>query len=190
MAKIFLTGPVQVGKTTLIDRVLNRLALRIGGMRTRRVSLDRAHPRFTLTDIGTGESSEFARRRGTEVDVDTRVFERAGAEAVRRGVREADLIVLDELGRMELEAEEFQRAVFESLDSEKPVLGSIKPEENPFLDAVRSHPAVEVIPVTEENRDALVEVVLGKLRSGTRGTRRRGDAETRGNRDAGEGAEA
>jgi nucleoside-triphosphatase len=169
MAKIFLTGPVQIGKTTVINRVLSRLALRVGGMRTRRIPVDPDGSRFTLTDAMTGKVFEFARRRGPETDVDTGVFENAGAEAIRRALREADIVVLDELGRMELDAREFQRSVFESLDSPKRVLGSLKPEGNPFLDAVRAHPAVEVIQVTGENRDALVDLVLGKLQPGSGG---------------------
>ena len=36
-----------------------------------------------------------------------------------------------------------------------PVLGVVKPERNPFLDAVRAHPRTAVLEVTAENRDGV-----------------------------------
>ncbi|MCK4546860.1 MAG: DUF2478 domain-containing protein [Candidatus Eisenbacteria sp.] len=165
MAKIFLTGPVRIGKSTVIRRVLENLPFSVGGIRTQRVDVDPGRRRFVLIDCITGAEFEFARRCPEGMDVDTEVFEKAGVEAIRRAMDGADLVLLDELGRMELGARKFQRAVFEALDSGKPVLGVIKPESNAFLDAVRSHPGVVVLQVSKENRDSLVDVVLGNLES-------------------------
>jgi nucleoside-triphosphatase THEP1 len=47
------------------------------------------------------------------------------------------------------------KAVTDTLDSDVPVLGVMRWERNPFLDAVGAHEAVEVVEVNESNRDAL-----------------------------------
>jgi nucleoside-triphosphatase THEP1 len=62
---------------------------------------------------------------------------------------------MDELGFMELGAPVFRAAVLRALDGEVPVIGVIRLERNPFLDAVRNHPKVAVTEVNESNRDAL-----------------------------------
>jgi nucleoside-triphosphatase THEP1 len=67
----------------------------------------------------------------------------------------AKIIVMDELGFMELPARAFTEAVMRALDGEVPVLGVLRKDSNPFLDAVGTHPKVRVVEVTEANRDAL-----------------------------------
>ena len=44
-----------------------------------------------------------------------------------------------------------------------PVLGVVRDQRLPFLDAVRDHPQVEVVVVTRENRDALRERVFAMV---------------------------
>ena len=68
--------------------------------------------------------------------------------------RECDIILMDELGRMELDAHAFRAAVLAAINSGTPVLGVIKPEHNAFLDEVRAQNGVELFPLTIENRPA------------------------------------
>lgn len=163
MCKIFLTGVVGVGKSTVIDRALEALPFSKGGIRTARLGGGSEEPKYVLTDWMTGARCEMARGRPSGLEVDGAVFETVGARAIRRAVERAELVLLDELGWMEAEAPEFQRQVFAALGSPKRVLGAIRADRNPFLDAVRKHPRVEVLEVTEGNRDALVDTVVGKL---------------------------
>jgi len=86
-------------------------------------------------------------------------LETIAAESVVSAVESDDLVVIDELGRMELFSALFQRVVMEALDSEKPVFGTIQARRNSFLASVRSRDDVNVIEVTSANRDALVASV-------------------------------
>ena len=47
-----------------------------------------------------------------------------------------------------------------ALDGETPIVGVIQQAESAFLDTVRAHPEVEIVTVTEENRDALPQQLL------------------------------
>ena len=67
--------------------------------------------------------------------------------------RDCDVILMDELGRMELDAHAFRAAVLAVIHSGTPVLGVIKPEHNAFLDEVRAQNGVELFPLTIENRE-------------------------------------
>ena len=82
------------------------------------------------------------------------VFDREGT-ALLRAEGPFDLLLMDELGRLELRAEAFRAAVLSALDGNVPVLGVVKPESNPFLDAVRAHPRTVVLEVAGENRDGI-----------------------------------
>ena len=57
----------------------------------------------------------------------------------------AQLLLMDELGMMENAATLFAQAVSQCLDGAIPILGVVKPRSTPLLDAVRAHPAVQVI---------------------------------------------
>jgi nucleoside-triphosphatase THEP1 len=70
---------------------------------------------------------------------------------------------MDEIGRMELCSKAFQRAVLRALDSGKPVLGTIQQRRSPFLDCVRTRPDIELIEITESNRDGATEAVLRRI---------------------------
>ena len=89
------------------------------------------------------------------------VFDSAGAELLKRP---AQLVLMDELGFFENEAEVFKAAVFSVLDSNTPVLGVIKPKRTAFLDTVREHPGTRVVEVTKENREDVYYKVLAMVK--------------------------
>lgn len=160
---LFLTGERQVGKSTLVDKVLARLGLPVGGFRT-----------FGAHYTDDGGSDVCIRGAGEDVGIHRvahrggekggfvafpEVFDRIGTELLRPG-QLCRIVVMDELGFMEAEAHAFQQAVMDCLDGEIPVLGVIKPRATPFLDRVRAHPGVQVEEVTEANRNDLAHRIL------------------------------
>ena len=171
MRNLFLTGAVGVGKSTVLRRVLDRIPAHVGGFLTERTNADRRKPRFAFRDLRTGTSVPLARWTAVGLHADESVFVDAGVPALRRARERVELLVMDELGRMELEAPVFQREVLTALNGRTPVLGVLKAERNPFLDRVRAHPAVDVWAVTEENREALVDRVAGFVREAVRHAR-------------------
>ena len=67
----------------------------------------------------------------------------------------AKIIVIDEVGRMELHSSLFRKEVQKILDCPVPAFGVIQMKRNPFLDAIRGRDDLTVIQVTQENRDAV-----------------------------------
>ena len=163
MNNIFLTGEVGIGKSTVIQKVLSLLSVSdCGGFRT--VS---AAPitEDAMLDVFIERAWEQA-PHDTEHLVGSRLndghfipypsaFDAAGTSILASLPKDAELIIMDELGVMESDAKDFQKAVFDVLNGSLPVLGVIKPKPSEFLDAIRSHEKSELFEVTKENREAL-----------------------------------
>ena len=170
---IFVTGRPGVGKTTLIRRVLDSLGSDVGGFYTHEIREGGRRVGFAISDLRGGEgvlahvSVESPYRVG-RYGVNREDLERVGVPSVLDAIETSCVVVMDEIGRMELCSEAFQDAVGAALDSPKPVVGTIQDRHNAFLDAVRARADVEVLRLTKENRDAMVAAVLQRIRALTR----------------------
>ncbi len=165
---LLLTGRPGVGKTTLVRRVVQRLGRPAGGFYTREL---RQHGRRIGFEIETlaGETAILAhvdirsRYRVGRYGVDVEALERVGVPAVRNALQQGWLVVIDEIGKMELYSEAFKAAVLEALDSPIPVLATITQSRHPWAERIKRRADVAIIEVTRENRDALVEVLARRL---------------------------
>jgi len=171
---LFVTGRPGVGKTTLIEKVLSLLSVEAAGFHTREIRDGGGRTGFSISSL-SGDAGVLA-----HVDLDTpyRVgrygvnradLERVGVPAIEDAVRLGRLVVMDEIGRMELFSPAFRTAVERALDSPATVFGTIQDRSNPFLDGVRARPDVTVLRITERNRDAAVDVVARALEHALRG---------------------
>ena len=63
------------------------------------------------------------------------------------------MLLMDECGRLEQRLPAFRQRVLELLDGSIPILGVVREDAMGWLEEIRRHPRVRLIPVTEENRD-------------------------------------
>jgi nucleoside-triphosphatase len=162
--KILLTGRPGVGKTAALNRALALLEVEPGGFRTERCRLAEGLQGYRVVDLVTGRAAPIGKVVAGRLIPYPQGFEDVGVEAIQEAM-ERELIVMDELGFLELGAPRFQEAVLATLRGPKPVLGVIKPERNSFLDAVRAIAGLKVIEVREENRARLPFEIVGLLRA-------------------------
>lgn len=166
---LLITGKPGVGKTTLVEQVAERLRgrRRLAGFTTTEIRDSRGERQgFSIVTIGEerGELARVGARSRVRVGrygVNVEGFERLALPEVRR--REVDLIVIDEIGKMECCSGRFRRAVEDALDAPVNVLATLGIGRLPFFQALRERPDVEVITVTERNRDALVADLCQRL---------------------------
>lgn len=158
---ILVTGAPGVGKTTLIVRVLEELDAPALGFTTEEIRVDGRRVGFSINDL-RGPSDVLAHVdspgpfRVAKYGVNKRALDETGAPAILAAVESGDLVVMDEIGRMELCSSAFQEAVLRALNSDVPVLGTLQDSHNAFLDAISARGDVSVVRVTPENRDSLV----------------------------------
>ncbi len=154
---LFLLGEKQIGKTTVLQRLLRGHTLRLGGFLTRKVRTPTGANIHMLPAwkeaACTPENLLFSRSNGI-LHLEPGRFDRLGCSllAAREDCR---LLIMDELGPSEATALGFQKAVLECLAGETPVYGVLQRGDTPFQQAIRRHPEVCLVTVTAENRDVL-----------------------------------
>jgi len=166
---LLLTGQPGTGKTSLIMQAIAGAGLSAGGFYTEEMRSGGVRRGFRIVTLDgrqavlahVGISGPF--RVGRYV-VDTEALNSTGVPAIRSAISDADLIVIDEIGKMELFSAGFCDAVIQALNSGKRVLGTIMLNAHPFADRVKRHPRVETLLVTRDNRAEVEEAISGWLK--------------------------
>ncbi|MBI3086947.1 MAG: NTPase [candidate division NC10 bacterium] len=171
---LLITGAPGSGKTTVIRGVIAGLPVRAGGFITEEIREggERVGFRVSALDGRAGILAHVKTVKGPRVgryQVDVAAFEDVGVAALEEATAEADLIVVDEIGKMELCSPRFIQALETALASKKPLLGTILQAPHPWLDALKRRPTVELYRLTERNREDLTDALLARLRTEVRG---------------------
>ena len=155
---LFYTGPRGIGKSTLLQKYLAQFAGVYTGFRTVKVPCEDAFTVHMLpvdkTVVATEQNFLFHRDGKHEYAENALRFDAIGC-GLLADAEGAKLIVMDELGAAESAAKVFQDRVLALLDGDIPILGVLQEGESAFQRRVATHPNVELIYVTEENRDSL-----------------------------------
>lgn len=91
--------------------------------------------------------------------VDVSAFERVALPAVERAVAMGGVVVIDEIGSMQLLSGAFVAELDRLFAAEVSLVATVHERGHPVSDAVKTRPGVEVVMVTLENRDGLPEVL-------------------------------
>lgn len=167
-----VTGPPGVGKSTVVSRVVLRLksaGVIVGGCATaeRRVRGDRVG--FDIRDLTngtTGELASVARSLGPKVGryrLNLADLASVGAKGVSDAAMRSEIVVIDELGPMELTSPEFRKAVRACLDSGKPVLAVVHERLEDDLIVEMKSKALETVELTQYNRDETIDRLAGDV---------------------------
>jgi nucleoside-triphosphatase len=165
---ILLTGVPGSGKTTLIQRVLQAVPVQAHGFYTREIREQGVRKGFEIVTLA-GETGVLAhmdirsQERIGKYGVDLQALDSVAVAALQAGLSSGSLLVIDEIGPMELLSEHFRRTVMQVLESPLPLLGSIVKRPHPFADRIKRLPQVTLVTVSPRNRDELVGSVRKKL---------------------------
>ena len=170
---LLLTGKPGIGKTTVIQRAVAELVgrgFKVGGMMTREVREKGTRIGFEVENLSTKHRGWLAHinqpsgPRISKYRVNLKDLEEIGARAILNAVTQADIIVIDEIGPMELFSKAFRDSVMKALQSGKAVLGTIHYRaRGSFIEDIRRRGDVEIIEVTYENRDRLPNLIIEKI---------------------------
>ncbi len=175
--KIGVTGHPGVGKTTLVLRVMERVPLKCGGMITKEIRKIGRRVGFSVHDVLTGKEGVLAHihlERGPRLGryrINLRDLDEIGAAAIERALAECDLIVVDEVGPMELHSERFIRAVERALESDKHLLVTVHRASNHHLAYRIRHEVDHFFRLTATKRDRITEEIVGLLIRAAKGGR-------------------
>ncbi len=158
-----ITGHPRVGKTTLVKKLVAWFGhLALTGFYTEEIIERDRRVGFRAVALN-GSSVVFAHR-----DFRTDAHRRVGRYGVRPDVLEtlalphldphrkrADLVIVDEIGKMELLSSRFRESMIRALDSEYPVLATIARKGTGIIKKIKARRDVALFELTRRNRDVL-----------------------------------
>ncbi len=175
--RIGITGKPRIGKSTIIKAVIKRLkadGIAVGGILTSDIWEGGVRVGFSLEDTNTGEKGVLAhvhhRQRGPKVKVGKYTvnlfdLDSIGANAIKNALTRPDpiIIIVDEIGPMELKSKRFLEAVEEAIESKKSMLVSVhQKSEHELVKRVKKE--FEMFEVTQENRGEMANCIIQRFR--------------------------
>ncbi len=170
MERVYLlTGRPGTGKTSLIREAVAGLGDKAGGFYTEEIRTGGVREGFRLVTLDgqqailahTGIKSPY---RVSRYGVDIEGLERVGVPALEKAAQQGKLVVVDEIGKMELFSERFREAVLKILESPVKVLGTIMLSPHPWADELKGRPQVKLVELTRGNRQEVREELARWLR--------------------------
>ena len=125
-----LIGPPRAGKTTLIKEAVQGFSGSAGGFYTEEIRERGDRTGFRLVtldgrDAVLSHTSIHSPYRVGKYGVDITALEQTGVAALLEAVKHSDLVVVDEIGKMEMLSLKFREAVLQIIASNKKALGTI-----------------------------------------------------------------
>ena len=170
---LLLTGSPGCGKTTVLERVAEHLGdLRLAGFLT--LELREHGQRVGFEAVGLGghrvilahvryRSLVSVGRYGVEPDRLVPLIE----EELNRPLGTVDAYLIDEIGKMECHCPQFIEAVSRLLEGPVPLVATIALRGGGFIAEVKNRPDVQIVEVTNGNRQTLPEQIAAWVKQHT-----------------------
>lgn len=167
---ILICGRKRSGKTTMVSNLMKIIDRPIAGFRTAILTRDEEgiggvymFPADAEPAVSPSGYVGDVRRKVLNVNYD--VFDKLGVELIQ--APSTGVIIMDEIGYMEIGSDRFCSEVIEAFDRNIPILATIKSVDMDYeyLNMLRNHPNVNLLMLTEENREevyARAEAIVRK----------------------------
>jgi nucleoside-triphosphatase len=173
--RIFLTGRPGIGKTSVLLRVIKILQderLLVGGILSHEVRQGASRVGFRLIDITNGREGWLAHihhESGPSVGkyrVNLHDLHHIGVRAILSAIDTVDVIVIDEIGPMELFSSAFKEAVTRAMESPKILIGVLHYRvRDPLISTIRTIPHIQIFEVTLTNRQHLHKTIIHMIKT-------------------------
>ena len=165
---ILLTGRPGSGKTTAIRKIVSQLTREVGGFYTEEIREKGRRVGFRILTMDAREGVmahvdiQSPDRIG-KYGVDLTVIDTLAVESLQLAKSENSLIIIDEIGPMELLSSKFKGEVLGVINGDSDVLGTIAKRKSEFINQIRRLPNVTILEIFPGNREQIVEDVVSRL---------------------------
>lgn len=170
---ILVTGLPRIGKTTVLLKIaeeLSSMGYKVGGMTSREVLEGGFRVGFEVEDYVSGEKGWLANThllvgpRIGKYRVNLQDLDSIGVAAILRASRDADIVLIDEIGPMELLSENFRDAVTKVVNGAKPLFGTVHYRtQDSLVTRLKARNDCQMVVVSVENRTQLPVNILTKF---------------------------
>ena len=180
--KVAISGQPGTGKTRTVLRIAQMIEdkFQIGGFTTHPIEENGELIGYNLKDYVTGEEELSASVRwdvkpripgktpeATPLGIRLDAVNRIATASVTKAIEEADLILVDEVGKLVSESKEFSSVLKEALKCGKPMLITMhKRSRNPLLQSIRKRDDLRTLEVTPINSAILPSKAVNILKTG------------------------
>ncbi len=169
MAKknILITGPPRSGKSTLIEKLLTRISRPVTGFFTREIREKGRRVGFSVITLDgkerilAHENTKSPFQVG-KYGVRVQNLDEIAVPAMIPSIP-GQIVIIDEIGKMECLSPLFRKTLIETLDSRNPVIGSVALRGGPFIEKIKEREDVDLIRMSEKNRDSLAVDLLDRI---------------------------
>jgi len=132
--RFLISGPPTSGKSTLVSKLIDFLRkndIKVGGIATPEIRESGLRVGFRVVDLMTLKENVFvsinykSNYKVGKYFVDVDLFENIAIPALETAEIESDIVVIDEIGKMELFSKKFEETVKRILSGSKPVLAVV-----------------------------------------------------------------
>ncbi len=153
---LIISGSPGVGKTTLIKECTLPYREAVGGFFTEEIREGSERKGFLLKTFN-GASGVLAQKglkssaKLNKYGVDLKVLEETGVASVRRAMDDRKIVVVDEIGSMEMMSPAFCEIIAEALAGTKPLLATIRLKAEPFSSQIKKMSNTKLMVLKKEN---------------------------------------
>ncbi len=167
-----ITGPPRCGKTTLLIRIAEDPAFsaRVGGFITQEIREKGARVGFKIVSLADKKEGFLAMKgfsspyRVGKYGVNLEDVEKIGCTAIQEALDSGRVILVDEIGKMELFSEKFKSVLLRALNSPQKVLATIIERPNEFADRIKKRQDAKLIYLERGNFDLVFSEIRDWLR--------------------------
>ncbi|MEE9594450.1 MAG: NTPase [Candidatus Hydrothermarchaeales archaeon] len=170
--KILVTGKPGCGKTTLCEKLVKALksgGKEVGGVVSKEMREGGARIGFKLIDVATGKEGVLSHVSGSgpeigKYKVNLHDLDDVGVGSIEMAIRDGKLVVIDEIGPMELLSRKFVESVERAFESKVDVLATIHyRSKHQLVEKLKHSKEVELLVLEPRNRDMVFGDIAGRL---------------------------
>ena len=164
---VLVTGPPRSGKSTLIEKVVQRISRPATGFFTQELRERGRRVGFSITTL-EGKTGVLAHQsiRSTfkvgKYGVNLEDLDQIAVPSMLPSTPD-QIVVVDEIGKMECFSRLFKETLLKALSSDNLVIGSVAIKGDRFIQSIKKRDDVSLISITEKTRDSALQLFLEKL---------------------------